>query len=268
MCLLTFLFFCCCCIVGIGQWPPKTDAKIAALYELDTNPAIRRNVCMLMGRLNSQKLNTSPELSKFITLHSWKMNSSFILNQSSILTRITNYHLTFTATNYTVEAGQKQLIDFLYFQSTQEYRKRTIVFLETAMKIIGSTRSYPLFKKIVECYTMFKLGVPSSTSPDIISNFQEAMSKTYDGPMGIPRIIVSKLDVITPEYEEKGDSNVVNGEPTTLQVTLTRVHAENFMKQKISMATKQGIPPQIGKKTIHATFNVSYLFLYSLPHNR
>lgn len=50
---------------GIGQWPPKMSTEIPLLAELDTNPVVRRNVCMTMGRLNSQILNSSSELSKY-----------------------------------------------------------------------------------------------------------------------------------------------------------------------------------------------------------
>ena len=48
----------------IGQWPPKASTHLDKLDELETNNAIRRNLCMTMGRLNATSLNTNPELRK------------------------------------------------------------------------------------------------------------------------------------------------------------------------------------------------------------
>ena len=170
------------------------------------------------------------------------------------------------------------MIDQIYFQSSMEYRKRTIVLLEAALRIIGSTRSYKLYKTLVECYTMFKIGVTSSTSPLMIQSFQKQMEKTFDGNKGIPRIIISQLDIVVPvdkvvvddteekSSEEKGKETptppttsttgtntdtdtVVAGKISSLELSLHRVHGENFMKQKIAMAMKQGIPPQIALQT-------------------
>lgn len=136
------------------------------------------------------------------------------------------------------------MIDSIYFQSTMEYRKRTIVLLEATLRYIGSTRSYKLNKTICECYTMFKLGVTSVSSPSFISQFQESMAKTFDGPMGIPRIIITELDIVNPDEEK-----IATEDASSLEMQLTRVHGENFMKQKIAMAIKQGIPPQIALQT-------------------
>lgn len=139
-----------------------------------------------------------------------------------------------------------------------EYRKRTIVLLEAALRIIGSTRSYKLYKTLVECYTMFKIGTPSVSSPEIISNYQKMYEKTFDGPKGVPRIIISKLEISTPAPDNSTDANnnnnnnnieIAAGDTTALELELHRVHGENFMKQKIAMAVKQGIPPQIALQT-------------------
>lgn len=143
-----------------------------------------------------------------------------------------------------VEAGQKQLIDTLYFKSTMEYRKRTIVLLEAALRIIGSTRSYDLYKKLVECYVMFKVGTTSVTDKDIIEKFQSVMEKTFGGPEGIPRLNVSDLDVVSVGFDTLATEDVAS-----LEMNLTRVHGENFAKQKIAMAIKQGIPPEIALQT-------------------
>ena len=69
---------------GIGQWPPKLDNDLAKLtfsqkkghaVTAMSHPAVRRNLCMTMGRLNAQKLNTHPELSKlFYRYHILKLS--------------------------------------------------------------------------------------------------------------------------------------------------------------------------------------------------
>lgn len=192
-------------LTKMGQWPPKASTHLDKMDEYKTDLAVRRNLCMTMGRLNAQTLNTSTELQ---------------------------------------EAGPKRLIDTTYFQSTMEYRKRTIVLLEAALRIIGSTRSYKLYKTLVECYTMFKNGTSSVTNPEVIEAFQKQMEKTFDGKKGVPRIIISKLEIITPEEEE-----VATEDTSVLEMELNRVHAENFMKQKVAMAMKQGIPPEIALNT-------------------
>jgi hypothetical protein len=160
-----------------------------------------------------------------------------------VLVLVVKFILVFTSQN-TVAAGPKKLIDALYFQSSMEYRKRTIVLLEAALRIIGATRSHKLYKTCVECYTMFKIGTTSVTSPETITLFQKQMEKTFDGPKGVPRIIISKLDISTPDEKE-----IVNEDISLLELELHRVHGENFMKQKIAMAMKQGIPPQIALQT-------------------
>ena len=57
-----------------GAWPPK-DLRFLSGEKFDYNgkmvsalehPGLRRNICMMMGRINSLMLNTHPELCKFI----------------------------------------------------------------------------------------------------------------------------------------------------------------------------------------------------------
>lgn len=59
-----------------GAWPPK-DVRFLSGEKFDYNgkkvsalehPGLRRNICMMMGRINSMVLNTHPELCKFIVV--------------------------------------------------------------------------------------------------------------------------------------------------------------------------------------------------------
>ncbi len=53
-------------LAGLGHWPPKSDLSVleSELDDLEGNPAVRRNLCMTMGRIHSQHLNSNPELRK------------------------------------------------------------------------------------------------------------------------------------------------------------------------------------------------------------
>ncbi len=144
----------------------------------------------------------------------------------------------------TVEAGKKSLIDPTYFKGTMEYRQRTGLLLEAALRVAGSARSYRLYRTIVECVSMFKIGTNDAKSDDAIMWFKDIMQKTYGGPIGIPRIIVTEIDIETP-----GEDEIATEDHCKLQIAVNRPHAENFTKQKIAMATKQGIPPQIALQT-------------------
>lgn len=59
-------------LIGLGEWPPSfkgtnlanmkfVNSSGKSVSALD-HPAVRRNLCMTLGRLNAQKLNTHPEL--------------------------------------------------------------------------------------------------------------------------------------------------------------------------------------------------------------
>lgn len=195
---------------GIGQWPPKLDNDLAKLtfsqkkghaVTAMSHPAVRRNLCMTMGRLNAQKLNTHPEL---------------------------------------IQAGKAQLIDATYFKSTMEYRQRTGLLLEAALQVAGATRSYRLYKTIIECVAMFKIGTTSVSDVETIQWFKKTMLQTYGGDDGMPRIIISDKKIETP-----GEDEIATEDSCQLELELKRGHTENFVKQKIEMAKKMNIPPQV-----------------------
>jgi len=200
------------------QWPPKfflenpklkqmtfsllnkDGGSVGAVATMEHRQA-RRNFCMTMGRLNSTLLNTHPDI---------------------------------------LQASQKQLIDGTYFKATMEYRQRTGLLLEAALRVAASTRSYRLYKTIVQAVAMFKIGIRSATDPDILNWFRGLMAKTYDGEKGIPSLVLGKKLIETPDEDEVATEDIC-----ALEVEVERTHAENFSKQKIAVAMKQGIPPQV-----------------------
>lgn len=69
-----------------GAWPPK-DLRFLGGEKFDFNgkivsalehPGLRRNICMMMGRINSLMLNTHPELCKFIVTK-WHLSLTCVL---------------------------------------------------------------------------------------------------------------------------------------------------------------------------------------------
>jgi hypothetical protein len=125
-----------------------------------------------------------------------------------------------------------------------EYRQRTGLLLEAALRVAGSVRSYRLYKTIVECVAMFKIGTTSVSDEKILQWFKDIMEKTYGGPEGVPGVVVGSVDIETPDEDE-----IATEDTCKLEIEITRPHAECFTKQKIAMAQKQGIPPQIALQT-------------------
>ena len=196
-----------------GQWPPQLGSfekatfpnKKGRLAGVLENPAARRNICMTMGRLNSMMLNTHPELLK---------------------------------------AGQKRLVDRTYFQSNMEFRQRTALLLEAALRLAISAKSYRLAKTIIEAVAMFKIGTMSHEDKETLKWFKDTMKKQYNGDDGIPRLEVKGENIETPDEDE-----IATGDACALTLDIVRPHAENFTKQKLAVCQKQGIPPEVALQT-------------------
>mmetsp|Transcript_25343 Transcript_25343/g.35715 ORF Transcript_25343/g.35715 Transcript_25343/m.35715 type:complete len:504 (-) Transcript_25343:47-1558(-) len=155
-----------------GFWPPPKMGVLEGMkfvnaqgkkVEAMEHPAIRRNLCMTMGRLNAQMLNVHPEL---------------------------------------LEAGAKQLIDQTYFRSTMEYRQRATVLLDVALRVAVTSKSYRLAKTIIEAVGMFKIGTSSPSDEKTLAWFHDAMKKQYAGEAGVPKLEVKNYKVFTPDQEE------------------------------------------------------------------
>uniref|UniRef100_A0A7S4N457 J domain-containing protein n=1 Tax=Odontella aurita TaxID=265563 RepID=A0A7S4N457_9STRA len=197
-----------------GAWPPTNMGAIETMAfdngkgkqegPLESK-AVRRNLCMTMGRLNAQMLNSHPEL---------------------------------------VSAGQKGLIDPTYFKATMEFRQRTGLLLEAALRVSMSVRSYRLAKTIVEAVSMFKIGTMSHDDAKTLSWFKDVMKRQYGGDAGVPSLEFLSKDVETP-----GEDEVATGDVCSLAVHIERKHAENFTQQKLALCQKQGIPPQVAMQT-------------------
>jgi hypothetical protein len=183
-------------------WPPadigllkdaKFDYKGKMVSAVD-HPALRRNLCMTVGRLNSSMLNTHPEL---------------------------------------VEAGGKKMIDRTYFGASMEFRQRVGILLEASLRVAMTLRNYRLVSTIVETVAMFKIGCPH----DSRAWFEDSMQKQYGC---LPRVVVNSSAITVP-----GEKEIATGDMCELALELERTHAEAFLKQKVAMFQRQGIPPQV-----------------------
>lgn len=145
---------------------------------------------------------------------------------------------------YTVKAGAKQLVDQTYFKSTMEYRQRSGLLLEAALRVAIANKSYKLAKTIIETVSMFKIGTMSASDEKTLAWFKDAMVKQYGAENGVPKLEVKNYKVCTPDEDE-----ITTGDSCVVECEMERLHAESFTKQKIAVCERQGIPPQLALQT-------------------
>ena len=97
-----------------------------------------------------------------------------------------------------VTAGSKGDIDPTYFKSGMEYRQRTGLLLEAALRVAMSVRSYRLAKTIIETVAMFKVGTLDHDSAETKKCYQQIMMTQYGGVTGIPKLVIGKKKSINP----------------------------------------------------------------------
>ena len=164
---------------------------------------------------------------------------------SSQLTRVHSiaFVFLFDVSFAIVAAGAKGLIDHTYFKSTMEFRARTGLLLEAALRVAMSAKSYRLAKTIVETVSMFKVGTMSHDEKKTVDWFNSTMRKQY-GDDGIPCLQIVSKEIETPDEDEIATSDLC-----ALMMEIKRPHADAFTKQKIELCKKQGIPPELGMQT-------------------
>ena len=235
-------------LIKIGAWPPPSfmDTLVLRHKKFSINggkamsplehPGVQRALIMTMGRLHAKELNTHPDL---------------------------------------IAAGPKGLIDPTYFSATMEYRQRVGQVLEGSLRMACTLRSYRLASSILDAIVMFKIGLVDVKGHATTTWFNDLMTKQY-GAEGVPKLIIGDkfLGVPAPDPEKDGideenmseeekkkkeaenmikvaqhqQSNqqvTTTDEKMALEMQITRQHAESFTKEKLVMAQKQGIPPQI-----------------------
>mmetsp|Transcript_18538 Transcript_18538/g.45935 ORF Transcript_18538/g.45935 Transcript_18538/m.45935 type:complete len:534 (-) Transcript_18538:60-1661(-) len=135
-----------------------------------------------------------------------------------------------------LEAASKQLVDPTYFKSAADFRQRCAMLLEATLRSAVSLRSYPLTKTIVEAVSIFKIGCRDCKQKEI-EWFDSIMKRQY---AVLPRLKIENTSIASAKHPEMATEDVL-----LISLDLTRLHAENFTRQKVAMCQKQGIPPQV-----------------------
>merc|ERR1711971_856253 len=110
------------------------------------------------------------------------------------------------------------------------------MLLEASLRTAVGLRNYPLTKTIVEAVSIFKIGCKSCTPKDV-EWFNALMMKQY---AILPRLKIENTTIENPKHPQ-----MATGDVLLISLDLTRLHAENFTRQKVAMLQKQGIPPQM-----------------------
>lgn len=219
-------------LTQLGVWPPPNYTTSDSTMDEPTE----RNLLMTMGRLNSRALNSHPEL---------------------------------------LAAGPTGKIDPTYFQSTMEFRQRVLQTLDNVLRMACTLRSYSLVCTILDAIVMFKIGLMDVTSAKEKEWFQKFMEGKYGGKEGVPRLVLDETYLGVPTAEPTKENNsggdnkteaekkeeeknklaqmiaqsrqvTTSDDKMSLELQITRPHAESFTKEKLMMCKAQGIPPQIG----------------------
>jgi len=135
-----------------------------------------------------------------------------------------------------LDSASKKLIDPTYFKNAADFRQRCAMLLEASLRTAVGLRSFPLTTTIVEAVSIFKIGCKSCTPKDV-QWFNALMMKQY---AVLPRLLIENTTIENTKHPE-----MASGDILLISLDLTRLHAENFTRQKVAMLQKQGIPPQM-----------------------
>ncbi|GMI54091.1 hypothetical protein ScalyP_jg230, partial [Parmales sp. scaly parma] len=209
----------------VNQWPPVVPALLpdqpnynaSQFTHPDTgekiqNPCedvaeIRRNMIMVVARLNSIVVNGSKELQT---------------------------------------ASAAGLVDGIYFRESMGFRQRCTQLLEMSLQFAVQSRQHRLVCTLVECLTMFKIGINSCHTPGAVNWFRAAIQKQY-GPEGIPSIKIMKGSIISPNQPL-----VAKGDEAVLTLEFERPHAQAFLQSKIAAAKVQNLSEDQQKQFLSA----------------
>lgn len=210
-----------------GVWPPKLGSfgekkleykpksgKVQKLKPLE-HPAFRRCLCMTMGRLHSNLLNTHQDL---------------------------------------IKAGMNKAVDETYFRGSMEFRQRVALIMDASLRIALTIQSHSLFSTLVETLAAFKVGC-NPTDSKSLPWFNGSMARQYNtlprlvvGDLTFEESPPMPKEGEQPQQqmnERKRLTTLVAGTPAVIVVPVDRTHAESFTKTKLAQCQKQGIPPQV-----------------------
>jgi len=190
---------------------PDNRAKNQTLPPSE-HPGMRRLLCMTMGRINSQMLNTHPEL---------------------------------------LQAGSAQLIDQTYFRASMEFRQRCHILLEATLKVATALGSSKLVATVIDTVAMFKIGTINNPEAvqqfkKMLQQQNGCLPQLKIHKARLVRVQPGDNQMTSASRNEEDEDPVVATEDMAeLLFEMERLHAEKFLQAKLAMFQKQGIPPQV-----------------------
>jgi len=194
-----------------GEWPPK-DLE----FLKTTCPAL--TTAEYQGKKIREPFD-HPAIRRMLCMIAGRLNSLMLNGHDELL-----------------KAGSQKLIDQTYFQASMTFRSRIGLLLEAMLTIASTLHCYRAMKTVIEAATIFKIGC----KPGSDEWFKEVMTRQYGMQPGLK---VHASDIVNPREDE---DKIATGDEIEVRFEVERVHTENFLRQKIAMCQKQGIPPQVG----------------------
>jgi curved DNA-binding protein CbpA len=133
-----------------------------------------------------------------------------------------------------IKAGAAQRIDQTYFGASMQFRQRMSLLLEAILRLASTLKSSRLLTTALEAVAMFKIGCEHGQE----LWFKDAVQRQYGCQ---PEMSFADASITT-----EGENEMVAGDCSMLKFNVTRLHAENFLREKIESFQRQGIPPQVG----------------------
>ena len=100
---------------------------------------------------------------------------------------------------------------------------------------MSSTQNYPLVYKILQTSVLFRVGC-FPYNKEKVDWFHSVVKRQYG--------VIPSVSITSCTIETLGEDEIATNDTCTVSMTLKRSHAEAFMKGKIAIAEKQGIPKE------------------------
>jgi len=154
---------------------------------------------------------------------------NFVLLLARVNSQLLNGHPIF------LTSSQQQLLDTNYYKNSLEFRQKTHLLLEGILRIMSSTQNYSLVYKILQTSVLFRVGC-HPYNKEKVDWFHSVVKRQYEC---IPSVSITSCTI-----ETLGEDEIATNDTCTVSLTLRRSHAQAFMKGKIAIAEKQGIPKE------------------------
>lgn len=154
---------------------------------------------------------------------------NFVLLLARVNSQLLNGHPIF------LTSSQSQKLDTNYYKNSLEFRQKIHLLLEGILRIMSSTQNYPLVYKILQTSVLFRVGC-FPYNKEKVDWFHSVVKRQYG--------VIPSVSITSCTIETLGEDEIATNDTCTVSMTLKRSHAEAFMKGKIAIAEKQGIPKE------------------------